>query len=470
VKNEKKQYMQVKSMVIMLVLAMVGIRWFPFGAKNGPACIALWILAAIILFIPMALMVAEFGILFPKVEGGFTGWIKEVLGERMAFISSWYYFFCVLFYIPAVLAFAGVCFAYVINPELADNPVFISGFVIISFWIMIFLSSKSLDLFQKMSSINGFFGAILPIFILIFSALYVVLILKKPVPTNFSLSSFIPTFNADTNIILLIAMATGVCGIELAGPFVSNMKNPRKEFPKAILLSAIIIVVAYILGSLSLLLIESPDKFSTVNGVVEIITIIAAKLNLSWLAILLFLMMTVGNLGIAIVWLVGGTKMVIEGNDPKIFPKFLTKKTKNNIPQNALVVQGVIITLIMLVNATLPSVHSLYEILVMMTSIFMFIAYMFMFYAYLTVKWDNTGKYKNGFKLPGGKVTAFIIFALPAIVCCIAIGLSIINPIGNTFTYLLQIVGGPIIFGIIGIMLYESRNKSSKFTINKSTT
>jgi glutamate:GABA antiporter len=456
--KDKNTYFSVKGMVLMLLLAMEGVRWFTFGAKNGPSCVLLWIAAALILFIPMALIVAEFGTAFPEKEGGLTDWVREIMGDKIGFLASWYYFFSVLCYIPAVLIFAGILFAYMINPELAKNTKFIAWFVVIAFWIMILIFARSTEIFQKTSSLAGLLGTVLPIIVLVSSAIFIVAFLNYPIATDFSPKEFIPNLKGE-DFSLLIAMAMGLVGIELAGPFVSKMKNPQKEFSKVILYATIGIILAYILGSLSLLLIKSPDEFNTANGLLEVILAIMDTANMHWVATILFFLLFIGNMGISVVWLVGATKMTIDGNDPKIFPEFLLRKTKKGVHMNALVVQGVIISLIMIVNSTLPSVEALYNLLVLMISVFMFIAYFLMAYSYIKMKLDNSGKYKSTFEIPGGIVSSLIIFILPAAVCIISTVYIIAQPIGNPYIYEFQVLGGPVIFGIIGLHLYKRKEK-----------
>lgn len=43
-------------------------------------------------------------------------------------------------------------------------------------------------------------------------------------------------------------------GGEITSPFVTDLKNPRKDFARATLISAVIITVCYIIGTLALAL------------------------------------------------------------------------------------------------------------------------------------------------------------------------------------------------------------------------
>ena len=48
-------YISINSIVFMNIAALLGVRWFSTAGKYGAGSILLWIIAAVIFFIPMAL-------------------------------------------------------------------------------------------------------------------------------------------------------------------------------------------------------------------------------------------------------------------------------------------------------------------------------------------------------------------------------------------------------------------------------
>lgn len=460
IKGEKmpKRGITGLTIVLMNILAILGIRWFMFAAKYGAASVLMWIIAAVLFFIPTAFICAEFGAMHPNKEAALTDWIKEELGEGFAFFASWFYLITQFFYLPTLLTFIGVCIAYAINPNLAESKLFITLFIIIVFWGMLFLSTKNLEIFKKISEFNCFVGVLLPIFLLITAAIISVFFLKHKIPTDFSAHNWIPRFTSE-NLLFIIGISTGMAGAEVSAPFIAKMQNPRKDFPLAILFSAVCIILCYIVGTLSIIFVIAPSDFNTVDGMFKAIQFVFAEIRLGSIAMIMFLLTAIGSLGAMILWLVSPTKMFIDGNDPKIFPKFITKKTKDNLPLNAMIIEGFFITIIVLLGNLLPSVNALYNVLVIASSILMFITYILLVMAYLKMKF--TKRNITIFEIPGKRVGAVIASILILAICAISIVIPIISiPSGNNiFLYELEVIGGPIILFMIGYWLYQRKKE-----------
>lgn len=456
--GKHKNEITILSIVTMNVLAILGLRWFMFAAKYGAASILIWIIAAILFFIPISLICAEFGAVHPDKEAAITDWVKAELGEKAAFFASWFYLITQFFYLPTLLTFTGVCIAYVIDPNLAENKFFITLFIVISFWGMLFLCTKSLEIFKKTSEANCYLGTFLPIAFLILAAVVSVVFLKNKIPTDFSAAKWIPNFNSD-NLLFIVGVGTAMGGAEVSAPFLSKMRNPQKDFPKAIIIAAVAIVICYIIGTLSILFVISPSNFSTTDGLLKVIDIVFSQVHMKWVASVIFVLIALGNLGGVVLWLTSPTKMFIDGNDPRIFPKFILKKTNDNLPLNAMILQGIFITFIVLVGNFLPSVAALYEVLVMASSILLFITYMFLVIAYLRMKFTRIKS--ATFEIPGKKTGAVIASLLALILCFVSVIVPIISiPSGNNpVIYEFEVVGGPIILLFLGYLLFR-REKS----------
>ena len=55
--------------LLFCIATVLGPRWIAAAARNGQSSISLWILAAILFFVPTALVVVELSTRFPE-EGG----------------------------------------------------------------------------------------------------------------------------------------------------------------------------------------------------------------------------------------------------------------------------------------------------------------------------------------------------------------------------------------------------------------
>lgn len=123
----------IRDIVIMNVIAILSLRQIPNVAPYGASAMLLWLLAAVCLFLPLAMVCGELSTGWPK-DGGIFVWVKEAWGKRVGWIIVVCYLFsCVLFF-PLMLQFAFTALGYVISPELAENPTFIGVSSIVIFW------------------------------------------------------------------------------------------------------------------------------------------------------------------------------------------------------------------------------------------------------------------------------------------------------------------------------------------------
>src|ERR1700720_1282628 len=94
------------------IVTVLGPRWIAAAAHNGTSSITLWILAALLFFVPTALVIAELSTRFPE-EGGLYAWAKDAFGEFHGFVAGWTYWIYTLFYFPALLFASAAVAAYI---------------------------------------------------------------------------------------------------------------------------------------------------------------------------------------------------------------------------------------------------------------------------------------------------------------------------------------------------------------------
>src|SRR5437899_11019236 len=81
------------------IATVLGPRWVAAAAHNGTSSICLWVLAAVLFFVPMALVINELSSRFPE-EGGLYGWSKEAFGDFHGFVAGWTYWIYTIFHFP----------------------------------------------------------------------------------------------------------------------------------------------------------------------------------------------------------------------------------------------------------------------------------------------------------------------------------------------------------------------------------
>ena len=71
----------IRDIVIMNVIAILSLRQIPNVAPYGASAMLLWLLAAVCLFLPLAMVCGELSTGWPK-DGGIFVWVKEAWGKR----------------------------------------------------------------------------------------------------------------------------------------------------------------------------------------------------------------------------------------------------------------------------------------------------------------------------------------------------------------------------------------------------
>jgi len=460
-----KKTIRVWDMVFMNVTAVIGLRWIPLAAGYGASSILLWVMAAVMFFIPISLITAELATAFPK-EGGPYVWVKEAYGEKPAFITSWFYWTTNLFYYPSLLTFTAVVFSYLFNPNLANNKLYVCSVILVVFWAVTIFNFKGMETGKWLINLSGTLGTILPGVILILLGFASVIIWKKPIPTNYGFSQWIPHFGSTSNIAFLSTLMFAMAGIEVTSIMAGETENPQKTFPKAIVISAFFISGIYIIGTVAMTFIMSPDKIGAVSGIMDAVKLVSGQLNVPWLLAVVAVTLTIGNFGGISIWVLGPIKILFESTKNGILPEHFTRLNKNDMPQNAMVIQAVFITIIVLITSLLPSVNSFYSILVLMTTINYFIPYLMLFPAFIKLR-KTRGDVVRPFKVPGGMGFAYLITILGLISVILAIGLPFIpssdlTNLKDILIYESEILGGPVIFMIIALGFFNSYAKKLK--------
>ena len=454
---------RISDIVFMNVVTLLGVRWFATAAQYGAASIILWILASFLFFVPMSFILAEFSAVFPESKGGIVDWIREIYGEETAFYTSWFCLITNIFYYPTILTFAAISIAYMFDQSLAQNKFYVSAFVIIFYWLATFLTVMGVKVIAFVAKVSGLLGNLLPIFVIIILALVSVFILHKPIPTNYSPSHWIPEFNS-TNLLFLVTLSYALAGGEITSAFVTDLENPKKEFPKATLISAALISLCYIFGTVALTFLLSPKDIGAASGIFSVLQQATANIGMEWITkVICFLMASTALAGL-LIWTTGVIKMFTEGNDPKYVPEFLRKENKNNVPANALFIQAAVVTIIVLSTSLMKSVENIYMVLVVMATITQFIIYLIVLFAYFKLKFklQKQGILKGIFEIPGKKTGAFIAFFVATLATVITLLVPIFSPgDNNIFIYEFEIIGGPILIAFAAWLIIKKANKKT---------
>src|SRR5437868_2482681 len=118
-RNQLRREMGFWDVLLFNIATVLGPRWIAAAGHNGTSSMSLWVLAAGLFFVPMALVINELSSRFPE-EGGLYVWSKEAFGDFHGFIAGWTYWIYTIFYFPGLLLASTSMSAYVSGGKASE--------------------------------------------------------------------------------------------------------------------------------------------------------------------------------------------------------------------------------------------------------------------------------------------------------------------------------------------------------------
>ena len=94
-------------------------------------------------------------------------------------------------------------------------------------------------------------------------------------------------------------------GMEMNAVHVSSMRNPTKEFPKAMFFAMGLVLLIFILPALAISWIVPADELSLTAGVMQAFEMVFATFGWQWLTPIIGIMLVAASLGGMLTWLAG---------------------------------------------------------------------------------------------------------------------------------------------------------------------
>ena len=376
-------------LVFMDVSALFGIRWIAKSTASsfglGLGAIPSWVLFSFIFFVPCALICAELASTYPR-DGGLFGWVKEAYGEKFGFLVSWLNWTSKIFWYTSFLTFLTINVSFAINmPELSENKTFVLIMSLAVFWILSFISTKGMT-FGKIFTNLGALGSTVPAVLLILMAFGAAIFFDRPSASVYTVETMTPVLNWDS-LGAISSVMFAFAGSELTANFVTEMENPKRDFPRAIFIAAAVVAGIYMLGSVAITMIMPTDQITASQGILVSLAAISAWFGIgSWFIQLVALGITFSMVGAIILYIASPVKMLFGSVKNGIFPESMTRTNSRNIPERAVYLQAILVTVIILAFQFIPSVDAIYNVLVTMTALTALFPYVLLFMSYIKLR------------------------------------------------------------------------------------
>ena len=451
----EKNKVSLFKMVSFTVCGIVVLDTFVAPAAMGVSSITVWLITALLFFIPYGLINAELGATYPD-DGGIYSWVKRAFGEFQASLVAWFYWVNVAFWMPAVFIAFSTWFSMAFAPDIS---MWVLGILAIAMcWMVVGIGIRGVDLSITVTNIAAIFKVAV---LLVFGVLGAIYAVKNGSFNDFSLSAFSFSFNFNT-IAYSSAIVYNLLGFELISSIASKIDEPEKNIPKMTILAGILIAALYIIGTYGVLVAIPADQIDPLDGffhaLKELCSVFGAGQMMAFRIIISVALFTlISNM---VSWTLGGVEVLDEAEFTKKTKILGHRHSKYNTPDYSYILMGVISTILIVMNFALSgSANDAFWTILSFSFLVFFLPYLWLFPTVVKLRSTDLDT-PRPYKVPMGKFGLYLSSIVGFLFIALGVVLLFITGDGWDPLYHLTLIIGTGITTIFGIILYNNSKKN----------
>ena len=421
-------------------------------------------MAAVCFFVPSALVSAELASSWPE-DGGVYLWVKEAFGPKWGFVAVFMQWVENLPWFPAVLTFVASSAAYVFNPAWAQNRWFVLITIWAMLWLATFLNFKGMRLSAWLSSSGALAGTLIPGAAIILMAAGYIIAGKTP-QIAFTPGALIPELGNWNQLMLLSGMMVALAGMEMSAIHVTEMKNPGRDFPRAVFRACFLVILLSVLGALAIALVIPPAEISLAAGADQAFAAMFKIFRIPWMTPVMCFLLSYGALTMVVTWVLGPSKGVLEVAKEGFLPPCWQRRNKEGMPTTILIIQAVISSLLALVVLFMPTISGAFWLMSALTAQLYMVMYLLMFAAAIKLRYSKP-EIPRKYQVPGGKPGMWIVSGIAFLTSLFAIITGFIptpevraKGAFHIAAYIAFLFIGTVIFILIPLWFYKRSQKT----------
>ena len=376
----------------------------------------------------------------------------------MGLLAVWCEFAQTIFFYPALLAYVASTLAYVVDPGLAGNGVYNAVIIIVLYWGGVLLCSRGAAVVARLGSGGTLLGTLIPGALIV--ALGVAYLVQGHHPAApMTARHLLPAWNGLASIVLIVNSFFTYAGVEVNAVHVNELRNPAREYPKSIFLAMALVLAVFIGPTLAISWVIPSAQISFTAGVMQAFNSLFTHFGVGFAVPLIAIALAVGALAGMISWLDGPSEgLLLIGRRQGYLPPYFQKVNRQGIEVRILATEGVVITLIAVLYAFIPSVsHAFWIFAVMATQVYM-IMYVLMFVAAFRLRRSQPDR-TYGYKAPA--LGLLCLVGGVSSVAALVIGFIVPSQFGhlNPLKYAVLILAGILAVGILPPLLMDRLRK-----------
>ena len=467
-KINSKATLTVFALAMLNVAAIMSLRGLPMMAKEGLTMFFYLLFASLFFLVPVSLVSAELATGWPQ-SGGVYRWVKEAFGSRWGFTAIWLQWIQNVIWYPTVLSFAAGALSYLfIDQSLANSKYFNLAVILIIYWAATLISLRGMKTSGKITTYGVICGTLIPgIFVIILGILWFLIGNKLEFlnPETHQVIKFFPDLSNFNSIAFLAGIVLLFAGMEVGAVHVTELKNPTKQFPKAVFSAMFIIIIIFTLGSLAIAAVMPAKDINLNAGIMQGFNELLTKFNIHWLLPVIGFLVAFGAVGGVLAWIAGPSKGLLATATNGDLPPFMAKTNKNGIQRNILLIQGCIVTIVSLVFLIMPTISSAFFILSILTIAPYLIMYFLLYCSAIRLRYSQPNVERT-YKIPGGKFGMWVVAGIGLLAVVFAFFIGFFPPeqltIGSPTFYVIFLIAGVLVFVAAPLIIHQLKKPSWK--------
>lgn len=389
-------------LTLMALCTVIGLDDIMYNFQNqGMPVITSWIIMCLLYVTPYSLMVGQLGSTFSEEGGGLSSWVRGTDGEFLGYFTAWTYWAASIPYAvdSANEIIVDLGWALTGSKGFQDKipTTMFAALTFVVFIVFIIVEHHFANSMEFLSSIGGGLMVIMTVLFVFLAFVGWAKSGGHMATQPFTWHTIIPKFDLhywSTVGMLIYAMN----GCELVAPYVTKMKKPKSDFPKAMITLAIMTAFLTILGSFALGIYfdayHIPNDLK-MNGAYYVFDMVGKQFGMGKFLLYLWAWTSLlFNCALVAVLLDAMTRMLISDTGDKYMPKFLRKKDKNGLPINGYILTVALSSFIMILGIFLPDMNDIFNWLLNLNSIISPGVTCWIFYSFMRVR-KNSKKYPS---------------------------------------------------------------------------
>ena len=419
-----------------------------------------WLFMIVAFLLPYGLISSELGTTY-QGDGGLYDWINQAFpGTRWGARASWWYWLNFPLWMASLAVMVPDLLAVAFGIEIS---IWVSLAIQLAF-ILIVTIIACYPICDSVIILNV--CAVIKVGLaLLVGGMGIYFIIQNGFVNDMSAASFLPSFDLDS-LSFISVIIFNMLGFEVICTFSDDMKDPKKEIPRAIVIGGLVIAAVYLFGGFGIGAGIPAEDIDSAAGLIESVVVMSGKeggLFIGAVA-LLFMVTLFGNM---ISWSLGVNNTACYAAENGDMPAAFTKRwAKNDMPIGSAVINGVVAAVICVLGVIMTLVapeSELFWTFFALNLVLFLMSYLPIFPAFLKLR-KVDGQRERPFKVPGGKLMLKVMAIVPMILIVISV-LFCAVPLSfdaETLAATLPITIGAVVCIVLGEVLTIIREKKNK--------